>query len=391
MFDLFMFLGWAATAALIILLWRRRSPDRSVVPGVVVGLLAGLLWPVTLWIAVGLWWYWQGDSTPGSPEDPEVQLAQAQAFAKQAQSEGMPTSAAYWQAEVQRLTASKKTNTPWRNGAPTGAIVAVCALGSIVTLVVVGSTADVEPAGETIASPVAPPAPATTTAAPPTSSVVPSPTSTEPPEPVGEQVSVARIVDGDTVELDDGRTVRLLGIDTPEVHGGTDCWGPEASEFARGTLDGQRVRLVRDPTQDPVDQYGRTLAYLVLSGGRNYSMMAATAGAAFSYTYDEPVQLADEIAAAEADARTAGKGVWGAPCFGTQGPAPAVRPQPAPKPEPEPVRAAEPENNCEPGYDPCVPPYPPDVDCGDLDDGPYEVTGDDPHGLDGNNDGEGCE
>ena len=47
--------------------------------------------------------------------------------------------------------------------------------------------------------------------------------------------------------------------------------------------------------------------------------------------------------------------------------------------------------DCEPGYDPCVPPYPPDVDCPDVD-GPVKVTGSDPHGLDGyDNDGVGCE
>jgi hypothetical protein len=50
----------------------------------------------------------------------------------------------------------------------------------------------------------------------------------------------------------------------------------------------------------------------------------------------------------------------------------------------------QPASNCEPGYDPCVPPYPPDLDCSDLS-GPYAVTGSDPHGLDRDGDGEGCE
>jgi hypothetical protein len=50
----------------------------------------------------------------------------------------------------------------------------------------------------------------------------------------------------------------------------------------------------------------------------------------------------------------------------------------------------EPEAACEPGYSPCVPPYPPDLDCPDLG-GPYAVTGSDPHRLDADGDGEGCE
>jgi hypothetical protein len=48
------------------------------------------------------------------------------------------------------------------------------------------------------------------------------------------------------------------------------------------------------------------------------------------------------------------------------------------------------ESNCEPGYDPCVPTYPPDLDCADLN-GPYSVSGSDPHGLDADGDGVGCE
>lgn len=45
---------------------------------------------------------------------------------------------------------------------------------------------------------------------------------------------------------------------------------------------------------------------------------------------------------------------------------------------------------CEAGYTPCVPPYGPDVDCGDLD-GPIHVSGSDPHGLDADGDGLACE
>src|SRR5699024_9257697 len=46
--------------------------------------------------------------------------------------------------------------------------------------------------------------------------------------------------------------------------------------------------------------------------------------------------------------------------------------------------------NCAAGYDPCVPSYPPDVDCADVD-GPVRVTGDDPHALDRDGDGRACE
>jgi hypothetical protein len=58
----------------------------------------------------------------------------------------------------------------------------------------------------------------------------------------------------------------------------------------------------------------------------------------------------------------------------------------APALEPEP----QPTSDCAPGYDPCVPPYPPDVDCPNVD-GPITVTGPDPHGFDGDSDGVGSE
>jgi micrococcal nuclease len=50
-----------------------------------------------------------------------------------------------------------------------------------------------------------------------------------------QQVSVTRVVDGDTIEVSpqvEGKTdVRLIGVDTPEVFGGEEPCGPEASDF----------------------------------------------------------------------------------------------------------------------------------------------------------------
>lgn len=127
-----------------------------------------------------------------------------------------------------------------------------------------------------------------------------------------DTVTVTRVIDGDTVELADGRTIRLLGIDTPEVYGGVECWGREASAYARDTLLDEEVTVVADPSQDRVDRYGRALAYLLLPDGTNYSIAAAHAGAARSYVYDDPVAEHAAIVAAETDARAAGRGLWGA-------------------------------------------------------------------------------
>jgi micrococcal nuclease len=135
---------------------------------------------------------------------------------------------------------------------------------------------------------------------------------------------VLKVVDGDTVDIRDdvrGRLrIRVLGIDTPETKkpGYTvGCWGPEATQFANDTLIGQRVAIIYDATQGMYDRYGRTLAYLVKADGWDYSAEAARAGTAHAYIYDDtPVEKYSDIDAAEQEARAAGRGLWGPPCFG---------------------------------------------------------------------------
>ena len=79
-----------------------------------------------------------------------------------------------------------------------------------------------------------------------------------------QQVSVTRVVDGDTIEVTppvEGTTdVRLIGVDTPEVFGGVEPCGPEASDFTTDQLEGQDVILEFD--EDRVDPYDRALAYV---------------------------------------------------------------------------------------------------------------------------------
>ena len=150
------------------------------------------------------------------------------------------------------------------------------------------------------------------------------PSATADPVSVVTTADVLKVVDGDTIDVHDdvrGRVrIRVLGIDTPETvdpNRTVGCWGPEASEFAKDTLVGQRVALVGDPTQDSHDKYGRTLAYIVKADGWDYSVEAARAGTARSVVFGRnPVQRQGAIAAAEREARDSGRGLWGPPCFG---------------------------------------------------------------------------
>lgn len=137
----------------------------------------------------------------------------------------------------------------------------------------------------------------------------------------GRPVTVTRVVDGDTVHAVPADRpgaaplkIRVLGIDAPETGESgapAECWAAESTAFARAALLGRTVALVADPTQAQVDRYGRTLGYLMLPDGRNFSVLAAGAGAARSYVYDRPVRADPAIRWAEADALAARRGLWG--------------------------------------------------------------------------------
>ena len=81
---------------------------------------------------------------------------------------------------------------------------------------------------------------------------------------------VAGITDGDTIKVrrrNRTEDVRLIGIDTPEVYFGVECGGEQASASMEGMLSvGNRVRLIRDRSQDNRDAYGRLLRYVERMG-----------------------------------------------------------------------------------------------------------------------------
>jgi micrococcal nuclease len=159
------------------------------------------------------------------------------------------------------------------------------------------------------AAPVVPAAPVVSPAAPAAPAVPAAPAPVVP-----AALTVTHVADGDTVTLSDGRKVRILGIDAPESvkpNAPVECYGYEASAFARTTLLGKSVTVTGDPSQDTTDRYGRTLAYLTLPDGRDYSVMAAEAGAARSYVYaGKPVAKHSQIRDAEQRARMAHVGLW---------------------------------------------------------------------------------
>jgi len=136
--------------------------------------------------------------------------------------------------------------------------------------------------------------------------------------PAAQEAKVSKVVDGDTIKVDIGgevKTVRLIGIDTPETHKPgvkVECGGPEAAAYMKELAPaGAAVKLVADPTQDKVDRYGRMLAYASVHG-QSLQLEQLYAGNAEVYVYGKtPFARVDKFRRAEGVAERAKRGVWG--------------------------------------------------------------------------------
>lgn len=133
---------------------------------------------------------------------------------------------------------------------------------------------------------------------------------------------VLEVIDGDTIEVrigQENKTIRLLGIDTPELHHPTkpvQCFAQEAKDYVVNLLLNQQVRLESDATQGDTDRYGRLLRYVYLNDDRSLNYLLVKEGYAHEYTYRTPYNYQQQFKQGEADARAAGRGLWGSVCNG---------------------------------------------------------------------------
>lgn len=120
---------------------------------------------------------------------------------------------------------------------------------------------------------------------------------------------VAKVIDGDTIELVNGERVRYIGIDTPETYPprGPEYYGEEAKEANRKLVEGKRVKLELDV--DKRDRYGRLLAYVFVD---TLFVNAKLLKDGYAKTYFIPpnVRYRALFIKLETEARTAGRGLW---------------------------------------------------------------------------------
>lgn len=135
-------------------------------------------------------------------------------------------------------------------------------------------------------------------------------------KPTGTFYKVAKVYDGDTVLLADGRKIRLLGINTPEVsHFGkaTEAGGELAKRWLADALAGRKVRL--ELGVEKTDKYGRTLAHLFTDTKEHVNLQLVKSGLATVSIYPPNLGYAAALVAAEQEAERGRLGIWGLPQY----------------------------------------------------------------------------
>jgi len=127
-----------------------------------------------------------------------------------------------------------------------------------------------------------------------------------------EEGTVTKVIDGDTIILDSGETIRYIGIDTPEVSvpiTPIECFGLAATIRNKELVEGQRIKLVRDIKDK--DKYGRLLRYVYLDD-KFVNLELIKGGYARVLTVYPNVSYSRELEIAEQEAQNSQQGLWSA-------------------------------------------------------------------------------
>jgi len=130
---------------------------------------------------------------------------------------------------------------------------------------------------------------------------------------IDERVQVEHVYDGDTIKLQDGRRVRLIGINTPEIGRNGSPSGPlaeEARTTLRELLDAGRGKLLLQYGTERHDRYGRLLAHAFLQSGENIAVSLLQQGLATTLVVPPNTWARDCYQDHEDQARRADRGLW---------------------------------------------------------------------------------
>jgi len=205
-------------------------------------------------------------------------------------------------------------------------------------------------------------------------------------------IQVTSIHDGDTLTIASGEKVRFLQIDTPEISP-AECYGAEAHKALVAIIGKSPITLESDSVSDDKDRYGRLLRYVKV-GKLNVNLKLVEIGAATPYFYrGEKGKYSSQLLKAAQSAKAKKIGLWKmCPNTKLEPMKPATTGSTA-STSIAPTSTAS-NSKCDPNYQGCIPPYPPDLDCSDIKRmglAPIRVIGVDVHKFDGDGDGIGCD
>ncbi len=130
---------------------------------------------------------------------------------------------------------------------------------------------------------------------------------------------VKKIYDGDTITLQSGERVRLLGINTPEIesrHKRGEPGGLAAKNWLAKKLQKQKIRLVKDQTKR--DKYGRLLAHLFTESGQHINLELVKNGLATANIHPPNLKYEESLLSAQQEAEKNRLGIWGIPNYKPQ-------------------------------------------------------------------------
>jgi len=125
-----------------------------------------------------------------------------------------------------------------------------------------------------------------------------------------QNLKCTRVIDGNTIALNNGETVRLIGVDTPETkhpRKPVEYYGKEASAFTKKMVEGKQVKLEYD--WQSKDKYGRTLAYVYLTDGTFLNAEIIKQGYGHAYT-QFPFKYLEQFRQYEREAKEGTRGLW---------------------------------------------------------------------------------
>ena len=130
-------------------------------------------------------------------------------------------------------------------------------------------------------------------------------------------IKVKKVIDGDTVLLENGKLLRYIGIDTPEIRTKTkdgtwrynpSFWALKAKQFNAWLVEGKKVKVEFDIQK--TDKYGRLLGYVFLKDGRFVNELLLREGLGILYTFPPNIKYIDTLILAQKWARQNKKGLW---------------------------------------------------------------------------------